>query len=149
MTFGEKLKCARLALNMSQNELAEITGISERSLYAYEKAGVIPRRGNIQKISDALGVSVGYLLDEEETDTRKQIDQDILSANIRSEYGARGAGEATELLNKASELFAGEKLNDVAKDVFFRSLVEAYLESKQRGPEKPEQKKRASKRIKD
>ena len=42
MTFGEKLKCARLALNISQSELSERTGISERSLYAYEKAGVIP-----------------------------------------------------------------------------------------------------------
>ncbi len=147
MTFGEKLKCARLALNISQSELSERTGISERSLYAYEKAGVIPRKRNIKKISEALGVSVGYLMDEDETDRRKQIDSEILEANIRNEYGARGAGEATELLNKASELFAGEKLDDVAKDVFFRSLVEVYLESKQNG--RIDQKKRASKRIKD
>ena len=32
MTFGEKLKQARLAMTLSQSELAEMTGISERSL---------------------------------------------------------------------------------------------------------------------
>ena len=31
MTFGEKIKEARLAMNLSQTELAQMTGISERS----------------------------------------------------------------------------------------------------------------------
>ena len=35
MTFGEKIKEARLAMNLSQTELAQMTGISERSLYTY------------------------------------------------------------------------------------------------------------------
>ena len=37
MTFGEKIKEARLAMNLSQTELAQMTGISERSLYTYEQ----------------------------------------------------------------------------------------------------------------
>ena len=41
MTFGEKVKEARLALNMSQTELSQITGISERSLYTYEQLGTM------------------------------------------------------------------------------------------------------------
>ena len=52
MTFGEKLKNARLALNLSQSELAEKTGISERSLYTYEQTGALPRSRNIQKIAE-------------------------------------------------------------------------------------------------
>lgn len=39
MTFGEKIKEARLAMNLSQTELAQMTGISERSLYTYEQLG--------------------------------------------------------------------------------------------------------------
>ena len=35
MTFGEKIKEARLAMNLSQTELAQMTGISERSLYMW------------------------------------------------------------------------------------------------------------------
>ena len=42
MTFGEKIKEARLAMNLSQTELAQMTGISERSLYTYEQLGTLP-----------------------------------------------------------------------------------------------------------
>lgn len=41
MTFGEKVKEARLAMNLSQTELAQLTGISERSLYTYEQLGTL------------------------------------------------------------------------------------------------------------
>ena len=51
MTFGEKIKKARLALNLSQSEVAEKTGISERSLYTYEQTGTMPRSGNILKLA--------------------------------------------------------------------------------------------------
>ena len=78
ITFGEKLKNARLALNLSQSEVAELTGISERSLYTYEQTGVLPRSGNIRKLAEALQVSVGYLLDEEETDTTKDINLSLI-----------------------------------------------------------------------
>ena len=54
MTFGEKVKQARLALDLSQTELAEKTGISERSLYTYEQMGTMPRMGNVKKIAEAL-----------------------------------------------------------------------------------------------
>ena len=74
MTFGDKVKQARLAANLSQSELARKTGISERSLYSYERGGIMPRSGNIRKIAEALNVSVGYLLDGDETDTKKNID---------------------------------------------------------------------------
>lgn len=131
MTFGEKLKKARLALNLSQSEVAEMTGISERSLYTYEQTGILPRSGNIRKLADVLNVSVGYLLDEEETDTQKDIQQDLFIANVKNEYGYKGAREAADILSKASALFAGGELDDAAKDLFFQSLMEVYLESKE------------------
>ena len=62
MNFGEKLKSVRLALNLSQSELAEKTGISERSLYTYEQLGILPRGNNLRKLAEALNVSVNYLL---------------------------------------------------------------------------------------
>lgn len=130
MTFGEKVRQARIAMNLSQIELAEKTGISERSLYTYEQTGTMPRMGNVKKIAEALCVSVGYLMDEEEKDTAKDIDKDIFLANVKSEYGIKGAKEASDVLNRASALFAGGELNDEAKDLFFRSLMEVYLDSK-------------------
>ena len=136
MTFGEKLKNARLALNLSQSEVSELTGISERSIYTYEQTGVFPRSGNIRKLAEALNVSVGYLLDEEESDTKKDIYHDIFIVNAKNKYGYKGAKEATEILTRASALFAGGELEDSAKDLFFQSLMEVYLESKEEAREK-------------
>lgn len=148
MTFGEKLKNARLAMNLSQSEVAEMTGISERSLYTYEQTGVLPRSGNIRKLAEALQISVGYLLDEEETDTTKDIDHDIFIANAKNKYGYKGAKEATDILSRASALFAGGELNDSAKDLFFQSLMEVYLESKEEARAKFTPKRARKKRTK-
>ena len=53
MTFGEKLRETRIEHNLSQSELAEMTGLSERSLYTYEQLDVIPRKNNIRKLAEA------------------------------------------------------------------------------------------------
>lgn len=145
MRFGEKLKTVRLSLNLSQSELAEKTGISERSLYTYEQAGIMPRSSNLRKLAEALNVSVSYLLDEEETDPQKNIDQEIFIANSKSKYGYKGAREATEILSRASALFAGGELDDSAKELFFQSLMEVYLDSKHQARQKFSAKKRARK----
>lgn len=147
MTFGEKLKTVRLSLNLSQSELSEKTGISERSLYTYEQTGILPRSNNLRKLAEALNVSVSYLLDEEETDPTKDIDHDIFIANSKNQYGYKGAREATELLSRASALFAGGELDDEAKELFFQSLMEVYLDSKQEARNKFSPKKRARKLI--
>ncbi|MFR1517945.1 MAG: helix-turn-helix domain-containing protein [Clostridia bacterium] len=149
MTFGEKLKNARLALNLSQSEVAEMTGISERSLYSYEQTGVLMRIGNIRKLAEALQVSVGYLLDEEETDTTKDIDHDIFIANAKNEYGYKGVKEATDILSRVSTLFAGGNLDDSAKDLFFQSLTKIYLESKEEARAKFTPKQVRKKRTKE
>ncbi|MBQ4081754.1 MAG: helix-turn-helix transcriptional regulator [Clostridia bacterium] len=149
MTFGEKLKTVRLSLNLSQSELSEKTGISERSLYTYEQTGILPRSNNLRKLADALNVSVSYLLDEEETDPNKNIDHDIFIANSKNQYGHKGAREATELLSRASALFAGGELDDEAKELFFQSLMEVYLDSKQEARNKFSPKKRVRKHKSD
>lgn len=146
MKFGEKLKAARLAINLSQKELSDLTGISERSLYTYEQTGILPRSGNIRKLADALNVSVSYLLDEEETNTQKNIDQDIFLTNVKGRYGYNGAKEAREVLSKASALFAGGQLDDDAKDIFFHALMEVYLESKEEARTKFSSKKRVTRK---
>lgn len=145
MTFGEKLKTVRLSLNLSQSELSEKTGISERSLYTYEQTDTLPRSNNLRKIADALNVSVSYLLDEEETDPGKNIDHEIFIANSKNKYGYKGAREATEVLSRASALFAGGDLDDAAKELFFQSLMEVYLDSKQEARNKFAPKQRARK----
>ena len=139
-----------LAMNdMTQTQLSEKTGISQRSLYTYEQKGILPRSNNLRKLAEALNVSVSYLLDEEETDPNKDIDHDIFIANSKNQYGYKGAREATELLSRASALFAGGELDDEAKELFFQSLMEVYLDSKQEAQNKFSPKKRARKHKSD
>ena len=52
MTFGEKLKNARLANNLSQIELAEKLGVSEKAIYNYEQTGAFPRKAKLLKLAE-------------------------------------------------------------------------------------------------
>ena len=136
MTFGEKLRETRLALNLSQAELSQMTGLSERSLYTYEQLGIIPRSRNVKKLAEALNVSPAYLLDEEETDPQKSFDSARMIEDVKKEFGTRGAREAHDVLERAGALLAGGDLDEEAKDAFFQSLMEVYLDSKKNAREK-------------
>ena len=96
MTFGEKVKEARLAQNLSQTELSKMTGISERSLYTYEQLGTIPRMSNVKKLAEALKVSSSYLMDEAETNPaepyRRRTVRRFGKSKAWVQRGKRGAG---------------------------------------------------------
>ena len=146
MTIGEKLRAARIALNLSQVELAEKVGISERSIYNYEQTETYPKPTVLKKLANALNVTVTYLMDEEETDRQRNLDQELFIANARNEYGYKGAREASDVLSRATALFAGGELDDSAKDIFFQSLMEVYLESKAEAREKYAPRKRKARK---
>jgi len=147
MTFGEKLINARILLNLSQTELAEKVGVSERSIYSYEQTGTFPRTAVLKRIADALNVSISYLMDEEETDSHKNINEELFIANARNEFGYKGAREAEAVLSRAAALFTGGELDDEAKNIFFQSLMEVYLESKAEAREKFSPRRRKSRRA--
>lgn len=147
MTFGEKVKEARLLKNLSQTELAAITGISERSLYTYEQLNIIPRKSNLKKLSEALNVSLSYLIDEEETDAQKNIEKEDFLDQVKDKFGYKGAKEAQDVLDRAGVLFAGGDLDDDAKKVFMQSLMQVYISSKKEASEKFSRKKKTKPSI--
>ena len=147
MTFGEKLVNARLTLNLSQKELGDKVGVSERSIYTYEQTGTFPRTPVLKRLAEALNVTVAYLMDDAETDRNKNIDEEMFLADAKKQFGTKGAREAREVLERASALFAGGELDEDAKDVFFQSLMEVYIESKAEAREKFAPRRRASKKT--
>ena len=64
------------------------------------------------------------------------MDEELFVATAKSNYGYKGAREAQEVIGKTKALLAGGELDDEAKDVFFRALMEVYLESKGEAREK-------------
>lgn len=136
MTFGEKLKNARKTMNLSQGELAAITGISERSLYTYEQLGTLPRKSNIKKIAEALHVSVSYLTDDTIENPGENFEEEALIRQAEKARGKKAAKEFNDVLERATALLAGGELDPEAKQVFMDSLLQVYLESKKIASEK-------------
>ena len=119
MIFGEKLRSVRIAQNLSQIELAEMAGITERSIYSYEQTGVFPRPNVLRKLAEALNVTPNYLLGEgDESSEQANFDQDLFLAKTKESFGYKGVKEAREVISRAAALFAGGDLDDKAKDVF-------------------------------
>jgi transcriptional regulator with XRE-family HTH domain len=155
MTFGEKLRRCRLVLNLSQTDLARRTGISERTIYSYEILGIMPRSGNVKKLAASLGVSVSYLLDDDQNvattsadhESPEDIDAGIYPQAMKDKFGEKGMAEAKEILGRTAAFFAGDDIQEEAKDIFFRSLMEIYLESKSDARDRYTPRKRKSRTI--
>ena len=65
MMFSMKLKQERTRAGITQEELAERVGLSQRSIAAYETQGVMARHNNIVKIAAVLHVAVEYLANDD------------------------------------------------------------------------------------
>ena len=61
MVFSDKLREARKLRKLSQEELGKMTGVSRRSVIAWENAEVLPRAKTMKKIAESLQVSLEYL----------------------------------------------------------------------------------------
>lgn len=78
MTLGEKIREARKAAGLTQEELASVMSVSRQAVTKWESDKGIPDIENLKVLSKVLDVSIDYLLgDEGELDlnvTRKPID---------------------------------------------------------------------------
>jgi transcriptional regulator with XRE-family HTH domain len=64
MTFGEKLKKARIEAGYTQNELANKLTVSRAAIAKWESDRGMPDVTNLKAIAEALSVSIDYLLDD-------------------------------------------------------------------------------------
>ena len=101
MNFSDKIKYQREQNHLTQKELAELVGVSQRAIAAYESSGTIARISTMRKLAHALNVSYDYLKHDEITDPS---------------YGIA--------------LFAGGELDEEAKDAFYQAVTKAYLSCK-------------------
>lgn len=67
MTLGKKLKEARKQAGLSQEQLSEKLGVSRSAVAKWETDNGIPDIENLRIISQLLGVSIDYLLDNGES----------------------------------------------------------------------------------
>lgn len=82
MNFSERLKELRLEAGITQQELAEIIGVTEGAIRKYENNTGKPRNNNLERISKYFGVSVSYLLGESNVKSGSEIDEVMEKLNI-------------------------------------------------------------------
>jgi transcriptional regulator with XRE-family HTH domain len=61
--LGKRIKLARTEANMTQGDLAEATGVLQKSISRYETGLALPTLETLEKLSEVLGKSFGYFLD--------------------------------------------------------------------------------------
>ena len=111
MKFGEKLRERRREKGLTQAQLAELAGISKRTVIYYEQGQTYPQNRLVyRKLADALGVDADYLRNE----------NDEFVASAMTAYGSRGRRQAEELMNDVTGLFAGGDMADEDFDSLFR-----------------------------
>lgn len=123
MTFGEKIKAERKKLGLTQIELGERIGVTNRVITSYENGKSFPRtREAYKKIADALGVNVNYLLS----------DDDAFVMEAEEQFGYREKKGAEKLLAEVTGLFAGGEMAEEDMDELMLGIQEAYVEAKKR-----------------
>ena len=121
MNFSEKIKNARLAKGLSQNELAKETGISYRTVQNYEMGVRLPKkRETYTKLAAALGISEEVLLDDNASF--------VIRAN--EQYGNRAAKQAWDMVADIGSMWAGGEMEEEDMDSIMRALQDAYWEAK-------------------
>lgn len=65
MTIGEKIRAARIAKGMTQEELGDLLGIQKSAVAKYENGRIVNiKRSTLKKISDILGIRPAELIFE-------------------------------------------------------------------------------------
>lgn len=110
LSFGENLKTARVAAGMTQAELARRTGITERSIYNYEKNSRAPKIDVVDRFAQALGVQPETLMEG-------------MGCSLSA---ASPQTKMDRTLRQVKEVFDSD-LSVRSKEIFFEEIALAYF----------------------
>ena len=77
MTLGQKITKIRKEKKLSQVDIASYVGVSRDAISKYERDDIVPSVENANKIAQILGVSLDYLMSED--DNLEVVDIDMLN----------------------------------------------------------------------
>ncbi len=130
-TFPQKLQNARITAHLTQTELAEKIGMTRRSIFGYENGTSVPRPKVLRRLAEVLGVTEMYLTHDDCDDPDEGRAREENINMVRERFGARGAAEAADLLDRNSAFFAGGEVPQEDKDAFFQAIMTAYVTAKE------------------
>jgi transcriptional regulator with XRE-family HTH domain len=128
-TYGDKIRAARAAKNMSQGTLSELTGLTTRAIRYYENNQRVPSADVIKKMADALGLTTNYFMDD--TAFQEELERETFLAEAKDKYGSRGKAQAKRITEEARALYAGGELSEADKQGFMEEMMEIFMISKE------------------
>ena len=86
--FSKNMKKRRLELNLSQKQLADIVGVSVKTIQNYEKKKTIPTSAVMESISVALKTSLNTMIDNKNTNEKITLAEilDKIEHNTKFEF---------------------------------------------------------------
>lgn len=122
MTFGEKVREARKARELSQKELAKRSGIAVRTIINYETNARTPKsRETYVNLAKALDIDPAVLMDDNA--------EFVIRASEM--YGNRARRQAERIISEVEGLYAGGELDERDMDAMMKALQEAYWKAKE------------------
>lgn len=119
--IGEKIREIRKNSNLTQKDLAKLSGIAEITIRKYENNERNPKKEQIEKIAKTLKVTpfeiMGYDYWDKSKDMKKVLNEVKLLSNIKKEYGDNFVIliETYGLLNKVGKQKALEYISDLSE----------------------------------
>ena len=99
--FSENLKSKRKQLGLTQKELAEIVGITPKTIQNYEKKKTIPTSAVMEAISIALDIGLEQMFDDNESNIKVSLVEKLEKIDIEKiNYLVMNINFSIEELNK-------------------------------------------------
>lgn len=107
----DKLKQKREELDLEQQELAELIGVSKQAYFKWEKGLSKPTKANIAKLEKVLKVPEGYLSEDEISSLYKQLTEPNQEKAITYVRDLVSSQKVISIAEKRSEYRVYEKLS--------------------------------------
>ena len=66
MTIADNIKRLRDQYGLTQADLGEIAGVSDKAVWTWENGTATPRMGAVQKLADHFGITKSSIVDEDD-----------------------------------------------------------------------------------
>ncbi len=100
MTFGTTLRRERTLKRMPQDELADLSGVSQPTISSWESDTTQPNVGEVKRLAKALSISAATLLDENSAMNVKQTKNEQAIVN---QYNYDSERKVWEALDKSRQ----------------------------------------------
>lgn len=113
--LGDRIVTARLQAGLTQKDVAEQLGASQRAVAHWETNSVALRADQLAALADALGVTVDYLMGREEAKAQKSVG----SGKVRrafEEVSRLPRAQQEEAVRFLTHFIRGYQQNAVTKD---------------------------------